>query len=329
MIKVSAPGNLFFLGEHAVVYGQPSINVSVGRRTNVHLIERTDEHVKVVSREFGEINAIVCHGLKELRISQDEMKPAADLIDFSIIELGIRTGFEIEIESDIPVESGMSSSTAMLCAVFKALIELSGKKIKNEKFYEHLFRFQEKIHGGKASGSEIISSSLGGFNRIQKTDKEGKPFLKWKNLGGSEFSVVIGNTGVRAPTALTVGSHIPSLMRRDKSMVERSFEKIGRLCSSAQNAIKNGNAVKLGSIMNKNQKILSGLMLSHPKLDDCIAESLKAGALGAKLSGGGWGGVMFALVEKEKQEEVAKAIESTGSEAIIAEIGVEGARVEE
>lgn len=329
MIKVSAPGNLFFMGEHAVVYGYPSINVSVGRRTIVHLIERTDEQVKAVSREFGDLTAIVCHGIKELRISQDEMKPVADLIDFSIQELGIRSGFEIEIESEIPVESGMSSSTAMLCAVFKALVELSGKKIKNEKFYEHLFRFQEKIHGGKASGSELISSSLGGFNRIQKTEKGGNTVLKWKSLGNSEFSVVIGNTRVRAPTALTVGSHVPSLMKRDKSMVERNFEKIGRLCSSAQTAIKNGNSVKLGSIMNKNQKILSNLMLSHPKLDDCINEALKAGALGAKLSGGGWGGVMFALVEKEKQEEVAKAIESTGSEAIIAEIGVEGARKEE
>lgn len=329
MIKVSAPGNLFFLGEHAVVYGHPSINVSVGRRTTVHLIERTDENVKVVSKEFGEFTAIVCHGIKELRLSQNELKPAAELVGFAIQELGIRTGFEIEIESEIPVESGMSSSTAMLCSVFKALVELSGKKIKNEKFYEHLFHFQEKIHGGKASGSEIVSSSIGGFNRIQKTEKGGNYNIKWKNLGSQEFSVVIGNTGVRAPTALTVGSHIPSLMRRDKPMVEKSFEKISRLCSAAQSAIKSGNAVRMGSIMNKNQKILSNLMLSHPKLDDCISESLKAGALGAKLSGGGWGGVMFALVEKDKQEEVAKAIESTGSEAIIAEIGVEGSRVDQ
>ena len=50
--------------------------------------------------------------------------------------------------------------------------------------------------------------------------------------------------------------------------------------------------------------------------------------MGAKLSGAGWGGVMFALVKKEDQEKVAKAIESTGSEAIITEIGVEGVRLE-
>ena len=328
MIKVSAPGNLFFLGEHAVVYGYPSINVSVGKRTSVHLMERTDEHVKIVSRHFGEASAILCHGLKELSIGQKEMKPAADLVDFAVQELGISKGFEIEIDSEIPVESGMSSSTAMLCAVFRALVEISAKKIRNEKYYDYLFRFQERIHGGKASGSEIISSSVGGFNRIKKIEKEGKTAIKWKGLGTHEFSVVIGNTGVRAPTALTVGSHVPSLMKRDREMVMRNFEKISKLCSSAQSAIKKGNAFRLGGIMNKNQKILSKLMLSHPKLDDCISESLKAGAIGAKLSGGGWGGVMFALVEKEKQEDVAKAIESTGSEAIIAEIGVEGARKE-
>lgn len=329
MIKVSAPGNIFFLGEHAVVYGHPSINVSTDRRTRVHLIERTDDRVKLVSRRFGEVDAIVCNGLHELKIEQREMNHAAELVDFAVREFNICKGFELEIESDIPPESGMSSSTAMLVAVFKAMVELSGKKVKNEKYYNYLFRFQEKIHGGKASGSEIISSSIGGFNKIRKIEKEGKPFLKWKSLGSHEISVVIGNTGVRSPTALTVGVHIPSIIKRNPEFVKSSFEKIGRLASAAQTAIKKGNSVKLGSIMNKNQKVLSQLMLSHPKLDDCIFESLKAGALGAKLSGSGWGGIMFALVEKGKEEKIAKAIESTGSEAIITEIGVEGARMEE
>jgi mevalonate kinase len=329
MIKVSAPGNLFFLGEHAVVYGYPSINVSVNKRTYVTILERTDDKVKLVSKHFGEADAMICNGLHELKLEQKEMKPVADVVDMAVRELKLCKGFEIEIESEIPVESGMSSSTAMLAAVFRSMVELSGRKVKNERYYDYLFPLQEKIHGGMASGSEIISSSIGGFNRIQKTEKDGKSAICWKNLGIKEFSIVIGNTLVRAPTALTVGSHVPSLMKRKKEFVLGSFEKIGKLSLAAQSAIKKGNAVKLGSLMNKSQKILSGLMLSHPKIDDCIDESLKAGALGAKLSGGGWGGVMFALVEKDRQESVANAIESTGAEAIMAEIGVEGARVEQ
>jgi len=324
MIKVSAPGNLFFLGEHAVVYGYPSINAAVNKRTYVEMKERSDDSIIVKSEAFGEAVAINSNGLKGDKCWKPELNPVMDIIGYSLNEFGIKTGIDVDIKSEIPIESGMSSSTAVLAAVFKALVELSEKRIKNEKFFEHIYPFQVMIHGGKASGSEIISSAMGGFNKVQKEDEK----IKWKSLGKHEFSIVIGNTKVRAPTALTVGSHIPSLMKRDKALVESSFAKIGRLVSSAKSAVMKDDAGKLGILMNKNQKILSKLMLSHPKLDDCISEALGAGALGAKLSGSGWGGVMFALCKKSSVEHVARAIESTGSEAIITELGAEGARVE-
>lgn len=325
MVKVSAPGNIFFLGEHAVAYGYPSINASVDRRTFVEITERRDDRINMKSEALGEASAINESGLKGDKCWKPELSPVMDMIGYGIGEFGIKTGFDVKITSQIPVESGMSSSTAVLSALLKALAEVGGRKIKNEAFYDHIYPFQAIIHGGKASGSEIISSAFGGFNRIQK--KEDK--INWIELGTHEFHVVIGNTKVHAPTALTVGNHIPSLLKREKELVDTSFAKIGKLVSISKKVIRDEDVEILGEIMNKNQKILSRLMLSHPKLDDCISEAISAGALGAKLSGSGWGGIMFALCKEKDVERVARAIESTGSEAIITELGCEGVRFED
>ncbi len=330
-VKASAPGNLFFLGEHAVVYGCPAINTAVNKRTVAIASERTDNRVEVESAFYGKANALLQNGkLVERKFEEKGLDSMLDLCESTLNAFELRSGFNLKIDSEIPVESGMSSSTAVLSASFKAITELFGQKVKLEKYFDYLYPHQVKIHGGKASGSEIASSAFGGFNRVQKiTLPDGKAKLDFKSLGNQEFQVVIGNTKIRSPTGLVVGTHHPSLFARWKDQTDKAIKDIEKLSKKMQSAIKKGNAEAVGKIMNKNHKILRDkFLVSHPKLEDCINEALKAGALGAKLSGAGWGGVMFALVTPESKEAVVKAIQSTGSEAISTQIGVEGVRLE-
>ncbi len=315
-------------GEHAVVYGHPGIIAAIGKRTYCIASERTDNKVLIDSKEFGKASGLLESATITSREGKKELMPLFNLIEILAKKHEIKKGLELKIESEIAIESGMSSSTAVLSAILCSVNELLGLGIEKKEYFDYLYPLQVEIHGGKASGSEIISSSLGGYNRIQKVEKRGKATLAWRNLGEHCFSVVVGNTRVRAPTALTVGMHVPSLMKRFPGMVEQAFDNITRLCDEIEEALKKEDIEHLGALMNENQKILADLGLSHPKLDDCINEALKAGALGAKLSGGGWGGAMFALVKEGDEQKVAKAIESTGAEAIITTIGGAGARCE-
>jgi mevalonate kinase len=327
-VKASAPGNLFFAGEHAVVYGHPGIITAIGKRTYCTASERNDNKIIIDSKEYGQASGVLKKGKVVSRKGKEPLMPLMNLIEIVAGKKELTKGFELKIESEIAVESGMSSSTAVLSAMLTSINKLFDLGIKFEEYFEYLYPIQVEIHGGKASGSEIISSSIGGYHRIQKVEKEGKAKLTWKSLGEHEFSVVIGNTLVKAPTMLTVKHHVPSLMKRFPGMVEQAFERIAVICDKMEKALAEEDEELLGVLMNENQRLLAELGISHPKLDDCIKEALKAGALGAKLSGAGWGGVMFALVKKGDEQKVAKAIESTGAEAIITTIGGAGAKCE-
>ncbi|MCK5233577.1 MAG: mevalonate kinase [Candidatus Aenigmarchaeota archaeon] len=327
-IKASAPGNLFLFGEHAAVYGRPAICAAVGKRTEVLVSENNKVSVVIFSDAFGKAEIPFAPDEK-IRAEKKELENVALFVRHIRKKFGITKGFDLKIASEVPVNSGMSSSTAVFCSILGALSAFAGKSLDKKEYFDIIFPYQAKVHGGKASGSEIVSSTFGGFSYIKKLKDGIPPKIETKNIEGHKFYVVIANTKVDAPTSLTVGYHVPSLIKRDSKFVYGVFDKIAEVAEEAIPALKGKNVEALGELMNENQKLLSSLGLSHPKLDDCIKEALSAGALGAKLSGGGWGGIMFALCREKDVSAVKKAIASTGAETIETEIGACGITVSE
>lgn len=313
MIQSSSPGNLFLFGEHAVVYKKPAIVVSVGKRAKCEAKTMSLGKIEIDSREFGRAS------LYEKKKGNKDLFILLDLCRNFLFKFKIKKGVHLKINSDIPVASGMSSSSAVLCSILCSLSKLFSLGIRKRDYYKHLIEYQRVIHGGRASGAEIISSSEGGFSYISFNQD-----LKIKKLGSFPFEVVIGDTGIKTKTSRTVKFHIPNLMREKPNFVKKCFTKIEKMTKKGLKAILERDSMEIGRLMKKNQKILSELGLSHHKLDVAIEKALDAGAYGAKLSGKGQGGVMLALVDKKSQERVAKAIKKAGLEVIQTKIGVEG-----
>ena len=317
----SSPGNIFLCGEHAVVYGYPAITCSVECRTRVLLTPLDAPDIRIHSETCGTIEAELDGGTVRPRTENPELSVFLDLLS----TLPLPTGLEAHITSDIPLKSGMSSSTAVLCSFLAACSDAFDLGIRPQAYYERLLPIQRNIHGGKASGSEIFSSSMGGFHHIQRDGDR----VRARRLGELDLDIIIADTGVFAPTFLTVGYHVPSLIDRKKEQVFEVFEAIGAVTERMQDAVARGDRQRIGELMDRNQLLLSALGVSHPKLDDCIAEARDAGALGAKLSGSGWGGIMFALVEADTRDAVRAALERTRARIIATTIGGPGTRKEE
>ena len=70
---------------------------------------------------------------------------------------------------------------------------------------------------------------------------------------------------------------------------------------------------QIGPLLTQNHRILAEMGVSSPRLDELVDTAIKAGALGAKLSGGGIGGNVIALVNTEVIDQVVTSLETRGT----------------
>jgi mevalonate kinase len=87
--------------------------------------------------------------------------------------------------------------------------------------------------------------------------------------------------------------------------VTRTFGAIDSLVQNARLALEAGDHVGLGKLMDLNQVLLSGLMVSTEEIETMCSLARETGALGVKLTGSGGGGCVVALVDEDPTPIVA------------------------
>ena len=307
----SAPGKVILFGEHAVVYNRPALAVPV---TQVH----ADVEVLDSPRAGIFIHAPGIDLHAELKsLPADHPIASVILKVFSTLGLpsptgrrvGDEGGLEISITSSIPVASGLGSGAAVSVALICSLSSFLFRSLTDDEVNMLAFEI-EKLHHGTPSG---IDNTVITYNKPVYFIK-GQPIETFKV--GKPFTIVIGDTGVSALTRESVGD-VRRLWLRDTANFENYFNEIAQIALIARRSIEHGKPELLGELMDHNHSILQNLTVSSPELDKLVDAARNAGALGAKLSGGGRGGNMIALVEQDKAEVVANALISAGAKRTI------------
>jgi mevalonate kinase len=299
MTKSSAPGKIILFGEHAVVYGRPALAVPV---TQVHVeVEILDSPRPGIWIEAPSVNLQA-----ELNTLPSDHPIASVIHNFLFLSRVSRfPNLEIKIMSTIPVASGLGSGAAVTVALTRALAAHLNHAMADEEINAFAYEI-EKLHHGTPSG---IDNTVVTYARPVYFVK-GEPIEIFKV--GAPFTIVIADTGISAPTKESVGD-VRRLWMNDRSRWETIFDKIGEISFTARRAIEAGKTELLGELMNENHAVLKTLTVSSPELDQLVDAARSAGALGAKLSGGGRGGNMIALVEPEKAETVSRALKEAGA----------------
>ena len=303
MTTSSAPGKIILFGEHAVVYGQPALAVPV---MQVHATATVSENSRGgIMIEAPNIN--LSSDLSNLAVDH----PLAAVINsvFSALNIQNPPACTIYLQSTIPVASGLGSGAAVSVAIIRALSEFLGLAAPDEQVNKLAFE-SEKLYHGTPSGIDNTVITYA------------KPvyFIKRKPIKtfhvGAPFAIMIGGTGISAPTKESV-SAVRKLWLGDKPRWERVFTRVGETVWNARQAIERGDTAELGRLMDANHALLQEMTVSCLELDLLVEAARKSGALGAKLSGGGRGGNMIALVEKENAPAVARALSTAGAKRTI------------
>lgn len=299
-------GKIILLGEHAVVYGSHAIAAPVPLAMQAKVSDSRKDGVHLLIPRWGVEEQLYKGVEHKFSIFQS--------LDLILDELNLHgQDMQIEVFPHIPRAMGLGGSAALAVAIIRALSENFKLNLSDDYIAELSYKSENIVHG-TASGIDNTLATYGSFIKFRK----GNP-PEMQNMTVKEpIRIVIGLTWIESLTAKMV-SRVRKAWEGNKKLYNRIFQDIDSLVLQAEEAIREGDLVQLGELMNINQGYLNALQVSGREIEELVDIARNNGALGAKLTGGGGGGAIIALCP-EHSEKVANAIRGAGYQAMIADI---------
>lgn len=305
----SAFGKTIFIGDQFVLRGVPAVLAALPFSTTAR-VEPTAGPGWSLADERIEVP-----GYKEQKKAQQ-----VESIDHILEVMGIdarATPIHITYGGDLLAGSGVGASAASCVSLARALDDEFGLGLSVEEINRIGWEGEFAYHG-RPSGVDNTASTYGGV-LCYRVDGDHKSFehipLKRPVEG------VLAASGVTADTAKLDG-FLDALEAEDPALFAQRLEAIREQVFALKAALETDDLETVGAIMTANHAILIDMGLSHHVLIELCDMALAAGALGAKVTGGGRGGYAFALTPgRELQEAVASTIEAAGYQVIRATYG--------
>lgn len=303
MTTGSAPGKVILFGEHAVVYGRPAIAVPVSQVAATATVTpgAAGSGCLLDLSDIGETVPVT---------GESTVQPLALVAQLTLEALAIPTpDWRITLHSTIPVSSGLGSGAAAAAAIVRALAAAAGHSVSPATVSALVYASERLFHGTPSGidNTVIAYEQPVWFVRGQPPE----PFAIARPL-----TLVIGDTGIASPTSITVGD-VRRGWQAEPARYGALFDAVGRAAVAARDAILSGDTGLLGRLMDENHALLQQMDVSSPELDRLCMAARRAGALGAKLSGGGRGGNMIALARADEAEPLAAALSAAGARRVL------------
>lgn len=310
----SAPGRAGIIGNPTDMYGGAVLSCSVGMRARVTVTPAPD----LVLETSGQKCRIA---------SRDDLRPRGDRFDLARATLDYMRlpplACYVRYDSEIPLRSGMSGSTALVVALLRALLAWQGD-------YPNLYQLAERARYIELNYLKVVCGyqdaymcTFGGLNYMDFRGKqfyrsaEAELFATIEPLATyvPQLPFVLGFTGVQHASGAV---HKPLRERwlEGETAVVEGYERITELARMGKKALIVADWPLLGRLMNENHAIQRDLGGSGEPNEKLIGAALKAGALGAKLAGAGHGGTIIALWPWEDISPLEEALHEAGASAI-------------
>ena len=353
-MKVSAPGRISLFGEHQDYLNLPVITAAINLRIEIEGIKRSDKKFNFNLPDLNETDNFSFDGPVKYIKERDYLRSAFNVLVRQNVQISV--GYDCTIRGKIPINSGTSSSSAMIVAWIKFLLKIAeDKRADNPMEIAKLAHQAEVLEFNEPGGMmDHYTTSLGGVLFLEFKDpvkveklnsdigifvlgdslepKDTKEILSRVKGGIFQILTNLKNNGIDINLEKTkyaeIKDHISNFPGQQITLVEGALAN--RDMTLAAYKLFHQEKIdfeRLGLLLSQCQSILrEKLNISTPKLDRMISAAVDVGATGGKLNGSGGGGCMF-VCAPFFPEKAALAIENAGGKTYIIQVD-EGVRVD-
>jgi len=324
-IVATAPGRAGIIGNPTDGYGGSVISCSLAERAKV-VIEDSDEF----RVQVGELATVFRHP-RDFLLKNDRF----DVVR-AVFQYFNRTDakLSVKVTTEIPIQGGLSGSTAILASLVAGLCRMWGRDISRYYLSETL-RIIElnylKIHCGY---QDHYMTVFGGVNFMDFREKENYRRLSEEIYAAIEpltphlkdLPFLLAHSGIRHVSGAV---HLPIRERwlEGERIVVEGYERIAALCRRGKRALVEGDWETLAQYMNENHRIQHAISHVGERNLNMITAALENGALAAKLAGAGGGGTIIVLTHDPDKQ--FPGLKEAGAARFLTLRPSEGVRIEE
>lgn len=288
-------GKVIFFGEHAVVYGVSAIAAGISRGVTATASVREQDRLFVNHRELPPEHELY-QALLRLR-QQCGVGPA-----------------ELHLDVELPLGAGLGSSASMAVAAARALSDLYGVPLDERQLFVAAQLWEGVFHGNPSGIDVAAARGMGLISFIRGHEPE--PLY-----AAGTLLLAVAQADPPASTKAMV-ENVARFQKRDAAKFDATLSAIQSLSENARVLFRQRDHAALGKLMDLNQMLLAGWMLSTEGIERACRLAREAGALGAKLTGAGGGGCVLSLCsDEDTRKSVLSAWESAKIPCFSADVG--------
>lgn len=354
-INILSPGRTCLFGDHQDYLGLPVIACAINKYISLNASENQTFFFKIQLPDINEERIIDIRDPFIILHKRDYFASSLRVLRrYGCIP---NRGFDVTIKGDLPINAGVSSSSALIVAWIRFLLEAfdSTNIVTPELVARLAFEAEVLEHNEPGGIMDQYSISIGSVLFIDTSKKASHHIIK-NNFDG----LIVGESGIKKETIGTLGDRkenalkaieyvklnnpdfdIQSALLEEYTYYEKCIPQ--QLRSYFFAALKNHSitlkALKefkkenldlkyLGELMNEHHLVLKDILkITVPLIDNMVLKAIEAGAYGVKIVGSGGGGSIVALSPLERRQNVIDALYDAGAKAAYSVNVDKGARI--
>jgi len=340
-IKIITPARICLFGDHQDYLGLPVIACAINKFITLSAKENTSNEFII---SLPDINTERRFSITETFDELEKGDHFASAIRV-VLKYGcsINRGYNLTISGNIPINAGISGSSAIVVAWTSFLLKAFGSHLKITPEFISQLAYEAEVIEHNAPGGKMDQYSIGIGNIVFI---ETGDYFSYEIIGNSLNGMVLGESGVLKDTLGLLSSVKNNALKaieivkneHSKFQIENAtlteYDLYSDLLSEKLKpyfyaAIQNHLITKkaliefkktsvdlkiIGQLINEHHKILRDhLKITIPKIDAMIDAALQAGAYGAKIIGSGGGGCIVAISPTGKEQKISNAIKNAGA----------------